>query len=330
MRSQHAKRSVLALLWLLFTGVAAAQVAYRAAPAWPAMPTRPLGSVSDVAVDREDRIWVAERCGANDCSGTASLDPILRLGHEGRWLDSFGAGLFAWPHGLHVDHDGFIWVTDGRAGAGRGHQVHKFASNGRLLMSLGQAGEPGSGPTRFDGPTDVQIASNGDIFVADGHESNANNRIVKFSADGRYLLEWGGPGSEPGRFDVPHALAMDTLGRLFVADRNNNRIQIFDQQGGLIDIWTQFGRPSGIYIDDDDVLYVSDNQSNDTRNAGWVRGIRVGSARDGRVWSFIPDPAFDPDDDQETSAHGVAADSMGNIFGAEVWSQTVIKYVREP
>jgi DNA-binding beta-propeller fold protein YncE len=120
---------------------------------------------------------------------------------------------------------------------------------------------------------------------------------------------------------------MDSRGRLFVADRDNNRIQIFDQNGRFLDAWTQFGRPSGLFIDASDTLYVSDNQSNDERNPGVRRGIRVGSARDGTVVAFIPDPEFDPRNAQETGAHGLAVDASTNVYGAEVWSQTVKKYV---
>lgn len=303
----------------------AAQPAYETLPDWVRAP-RVLGSVSDVDIDADGNIWIAERCGANNCADSA-LDPILHFDTEGRWLAAIGADRFAWPHGLHIDTDGNLWVTDGRSGAGRGHQVHKFAPDGRLLLSLGEAGMPGAGAGRFDGPTDVVVAANGDVFVSDGHETESNNRIVKFSAAGRYLSEWGGTGDAPSRFDVPHALALDSQGRLFVADRNNNRIQIFDQDGRLLEVWTQFGRPSGLYIDAEDTLYVSDNQSNTARNPGWPRGIRIGSARDGTVYSFIPDPDFDPTMDEETSAHGLAADGSGAVYGAEVWSQTVKKYL---
>ncbi|HEX6997274.1 MAG TPA: peptidyl-alpha-hydroxyglycine alpha-amidating lyase family protein [Gammaproteobacteria bacterium] len=302
--------------------------AYDTVDTWIEAPGRPLGSASAVDLDAAGNVWILERCGQNGCVDRPHLDPILLYAPSGRWLRGFGAGLFAWPHGLHVDRDGHVWVTDARAGGGRGHQVHKLDADGRVLMSLGEAGVAGAGPGHFNGPTDVLVAPNGDVFVADGHEPDSNNRIVKFSAQGEFLLEWGGSGSEPGRFLVPHALAMDSRGRLFVADRNNNRIQIFSQHGTFLEEWTQFGRPSGLYIGPDDTLYVSDNQSNEDNHPGWHRGIRVGSARDGTVWTFIPDPEFDPARAQETGAHGLAADAAGNIYGAEVWSQTVKKYRR--
>jgi len=292
---------------------------------WPAS-ARVLGNMSWVDVDAEGNVWAAERCGQNDCTGRDGIDPILQFDSSGRPLRGFGAGRFVWPHGLHIDRDGNIWVTDGRGNAERGFQVLKFSPAGQLLMTLGKAGVSGSDPDLFSGPTDVVVAPDGSIFVTDGHEVDSNNRVVKYSADGKYLLSWGGTGSGQGQFLVPHAIAMDSTGRVFVADRDNNRIQIFDQDGHFLESWTQFGRPSGLHIAADDTVYVSDNQSNDERNPGVVRGIRIGSARDGVVRAFVPDPDFDPRGSQETSAHGLSADSFGNVYGAEVWSQSIKKY----
>jgi streptogramin lyase len=324
-----------------FAGVAAAALAALGATAaaqpnsyapsadWAeALDRAPLGSASAVYPDAGGRVWVAERCGGNDCIGRDEVAPIRLYDSSGTLLRSFGAGLFAWPHGLYVDADGNVWVTDARAVEGRGHQVLKLSPAGEVLMRLGEAGVPGDGPAHFNGPTAVVVAPNGDIFVADGHEPDSNNRIVKLARDGSFIKSWGGSGSGPGQFLVPHALALDSRGRLFVADRDNNRIQIFDQEGVLLDAWMQFGRPSGLFIDASDTLFVSDNQSNADRNPGSPRGIRIGSARDGAVTAFIPDPAFDPANSQETGAHGVAADAEGNVYGAEVWSQTVVKHVR--
>ncbi len=244
-------------------------------------------------------------------------------------LGSFGAGRFAFPHGVYVDAEGNVWVTDARAGNGRGHQVTKFGADGKVLLTLGEAGVAGSDTAHFDGPTDVVVAPSGDVFVSDGHEDASNNRILKFTRDGKFLKQWGGTGSAPGQFLVPHALALDSRGRLFVADRDNNRIQLFDQDGKFLEEWTQFGRPSGLYIAKDDTMYVSDNQSNTERHPGWPRGIRVGSARDGKLTAFIPDPEFDPARTQETGAHGLAADAAGNIYGAEVYSLSAKKYLRK-
>jgi DNA-binding beta-propeller fold protein YncE len=316
------------IAWLAAGTVAEAQPnPYRVVEGW--LDTdgfRVLGSVSGVYPDGRGNVWIAERCGANSCVEHEDLAPIIAIDPAGRAVRSFGAGHFAWPHGIYVDADGNVWVTDGRGGRGKGHQVTKFSPAGDVLLTLGTAGVAGRGPVHFNGPTGVVVAPDGSIFVADGHETESNHRIVKFSAQGAYLLEWGGLGAAPGEFNVPHALAMDSRGRLFVADRDNNRIQIFDQNGRFLEEWTQFGRPSGIFIAPDDTLYVSDNQSDNARHGGWHRGIRVGSARDGSVAFFIPDPDFDPENSQETSAHGIAADAEGNIYGAEVWSETVKKY----
>ena len=289
---------------------------------------RVLGSMSMVDVAKDGSLWIAERCGENNCLGHDTIAPIIHTDANGKWLTAFGAGKFAWPHAIYVDPDGNLWVTDARAGEGRGHQVIKFASDGGELMRLGVAGEAGDDHLHFNGPTDVVVGLNGDVFVSDGHEPKSNNRVLKFDRKGLFLKSWGGTGSGQGQFLVPHALALDSRGRLFVADRDNNRIQIFDQDGKFLEEWKQFGRPSGLHISADDTLYVSDNQSNEERHPGWARGIRVGSAKDGSVRAFIPDPDFDPKRSQETGAHGLAADARGAIYGAEVYSQSVKKYVR--
>ena len=321
--------AVAALVLLAATAAAQPPNPYRTIAGLVRPPAgRVLGSVSMVDVAKDGTLWIAERCGENNCLGHDTIAPIIHADANGKWLAAFGAGKFAWPHGVYVDRDGNLWVTDARAGEGRGHQVIKFASDGGELMRLGVAGEAGDDDTHFNGPTDVVVGSNADVFVSDGHEPKSNNRVLKFDRKGVLIKSWGGTGSEHGQFLVPHALALDSRGRLFVADRDNNRIQIFDQDGTFLEEWKQFGRPSGLHISANDTLYVSDNQSNDERNPGWARGIRVGSAKDGSVSAFIPDPEFDPKRSQETGAHGLAADARGAIYGAEVYSQSVKKYVR--
>jgi len=258
--------------------------------------------------------------------------------------------MFVLPHGIFADKDGDVWVTDGVGGGatpddvgkhGKGHQVFKFSPDGKVLMTLGKAGVPGDGPDTFNRPSAVVVAPNGDIFVADGHHSplNApvNARIVKFSKNANFIKAWGKLGSAPGEFDGPHALAFDSRGRLFVADRSNNRIQIFDQDGKFIAEWKQFGRPSGIFIDKDDTIYVADSESTDDPhqtgqdvgygyNPGCKRGIRIGSAKDGRVTGFIPDP--EPKGGS-SAAEGVAVDHEGNVYGAEVGPMDLKKYVKK-
>jgi hypothetical protein len=243
-------------------------------------------------------------------------------------VQSFGAGLLVFPHGLHVDRAGNVWVTDALGKDGRGHQVFKFSPQGQVLMTLGKAGQAGSGPDEFNAPSSVYVAPNGDIFVGDGHGGNTNARIVKFDKNGKLLKIWGKKGSGPGEIDIPHALAMDSHGRLFVGDRQNNRIQIFDQGGNYLDQWHQFSRPSGVFIDRDDTIYAADSESESVakNHDGWKRGIRVGRVSDGAVTAFIPDPV---DKTTGTSAaEGVAADIHGNIYGAEVGPKRLMRYVR--
>jgi DNA-binding beta-propeller fold protein YncE len=273
------------------------------------------GQVISVQPDAHGNIWVFHR----------KDPPILEFDRSGKFVRSFGAGMFVQPHGLTVDRDGNIWVTDQSAKDGKGEQATKFSPEGKVLMTLGKAGVAGSGPDQFNGPCDVAVAANGDIFVADGHGGDTNARIVKFSKDGKFIKAWGKKGSGPSEFDTLHRLAMDSKGRLFVADRGNNRIQIFDQDGNFIAQWHQFGRPSGIYISKDDTLYSVDSQSDEMTNPGVKRGIRIGSAKDGSVKYFIPDPNTNP---AIALAEGVSVDAKGEIYAAGVSSMGLHKFVK--
>lgn len=305
---------------------------------------RSWGATSAVDIDVDGRsIWVAERCGANSCAAS-NLDPILKFDPSGKLVRSFGAGLFLFPHGIHVDREGNVWVTDAQGPdgkdpkrEGKGHVVYKFSPEGRLLMTLGKPGVAGDGTgPLLNEPCDVVTAPNGDIFVADGHSGQNPKappdtvaRIVKFTKDGQFLKSWGRLGAARGEFKTPHGVAMDSRGRLFVADRGNNRIQIFDQNGTFLEEWQQFSRLSGIYIDRNDMLYGADSESNSRTNPGWKRGIRIGSARDGKVLFFIPDPVPDPDKAGTSGAEGVAADIDGNVYGAEVGPRALKKYIKQ-
>lgn len=314
------------------TGMVKAQdMPYEEVPGiWAELPDgRNWGSTSTVYYAGNGNVWAAERCGANsNCMDTPDIDPVVLINPDGKILKTFGKGMMVWPHGIHVDAEGNVWIADGRGDEERGvgHQVHKFDSDGNLLMSLGQAGKAGKGNNQFDQPCDVLVAPNGDIFIADGHSPEGNNRVVKYNSKGEYIMEFGGTGAEFGEMYEPHSLAMDSQGRLFVADRYNDRVQIFTQDGEFINSWRQFGRPSGVYIDANDILYVADSESNSggTRNPGFDRGIRIGSAVTGWVTAFIPDPdkgvAF-------SRAEGVTADEDGNVFGAEVEERNLRKYV---
>jgi len=176
---------------------------------------------------------------------------------------------------------------------------------------------------------DVFVASNGDVFVSDGHGGATNARIVKFSKEGTFVAAWGKRGSGPGEFALPHALAMDSAGRLFVADHGNNRIEIFDQDGKFIAEWKQFGRPSALFIDKNDILYCTDSESTAAVNRGFRRGLTIGSARDGTVTTFIPAP-FSGGQAAGTRQWGeaVAVDDDGNIYMGMNGTKGVERYAR--
>jgi sugar lactone lactonase YvrE len=346
--------SVLALTLAAATVAAQANMApvnslpnpYRTIEGWAKMPEgRTWGSTSAVAIDRDGQsIWVAERCGANACVGS-SLDPVLKFDASGNLVAHFGAGMIDSPHGIFVDRDENVWVVDcsctgggrGRGGAApatagppKGHQVFKFSPEGKLLMTLGKPGGARD-PEFFWQPNAIYVAPSGDIFVAEGHSSNeqASAKVYKFSKDGKLITSWGTWGKGPDDFDQPHALAMDSRGRLFVGDRGNNRIKIFDQDGKLLDTWYQFSRPSGIFIDAQDNIYVADSESGSVarQRTDWKRGMRIGSAKDGTVKYFIPDPAESPP--STSAAEGVAVDAAGHIYGAEVGPKALKRYEKQ-
>ncbi len=302
-----------------------------------------MGSTAAIDIDQHDHLWVAQRCGANSCAGKPD-DPILEFDLSGKLLRHFGGGMFAFPHGIGLDKEGNVYVTDGQARDGKGMVVIKFSPEGKVLMTLGKPGVAGDGvqTDAFNQPNDVAIAANGDIFVAEGHTaSNGTARITKFDKNGKFLLQWGKHGSGPGEFEVPHALCFDSKGRLFVGDRGNSRVQVFDQSGKFIQEFTQFGKPSGIYVDKHDILYVADSESMEIAGArgnfglhpGWLRGLRLGPiANGGKVIAFIPDTETTAAKETRpitTAAEGVVADSKGVIYGAEVGKMDIKKFVKQ-
>ena len=251
------------------------------------------GQVSGVELDGQGNLWVIHRADP----------PILEFDASGKFIKSLGTGMFVQAHSLHFDRDGNLWATDGQAGNGKGNVVYKFSADGKLLLTLGKAGATGDGTDVFNGVCDIVSAPNGDVFIADGH---TNARVLKFSKDGKFIASWGKKGTGPGEFDVPHAIAMDSAGRVFVGDRSNYRIQIFDQNGKYLTEWKQFGRPTGLSISKDDTIYVADDESNSTRNPAAGPGIYVGSARDGSLKAFIP----------VGNTERAVADAQGNIYTA--------------
>jgi sugar lactone lactonase YvrE len=338
---------------------------------WAKMPEgRVWGSTSAVDIDKDGRsIWVAERCGKgpdgvalNRCLSRQTgewspLDSVLKFDQSGKLVKSFGAKMIIFPHGIHVDRDGNVWVTDGHdnfPAAGRGaaadappppapatpvgHQIFKFSPDGKVLLTLGKAGgnRPGqpADPSSFYQPNDVITNARGEIFVVEGHGDNAAvQRLSKFDRTGKFIKETGKRGSGPGEFIQPHALAFDSKGRLFVADRSNNRIQIYDQDLNLLETgWEQYSRISGLWIDPNDMLYAADSESGSINppRIAWKRGIRIGSVKDGatgKVQFFIPDPSTN--NRGTLAAEGVAVDAAGNIYGAEVGPAALKKYVKK-
>jgi hypothetical protein len=325
------------------------------------------GEVIRVSLDLKGNIWVFHRCfntvppGHATCVGRGDSDPpILEFDPSGKLLKSFGVGLFAYPHGFTIDGDGNFWASDvndepmvlgmsakNSNGVIRGQEVLKLSPDGKVLMMLGKEGVAGNGPDTFDRPTGVAVAPNGDIFVTDGHLPNkyGNARVVKFAKDGRFIKTWGHLGAGPGEFDEPHDIFIGgSQGRVFVADRRNRRVQVFDQDGNFIAAWTQFGQPSSVFVGKNDTIYVGASFPNSTAEKGekshdrsWssqsgrqgeTRGIMIGSAKDGSLTAFIPDPA-DPDHvDVGTSASGIVADDMATIYAADVGPHNLRKYVK--
>ena len=258
----------------------------------------------------DGNLYFMSRCIRNACTG-AEEPPILKMDATGRLLRTWGSGMMDFPHGFAVDDEGNVWAADQR-----GHVVYKWDSEGELLLTIGRRGTPGDPPLLAE-PTGVAVAADGSIFITEGHSFDQGvNRVSKYAGDGSFLLSWGRTGSGAGEFNVPHDVSIDSGGRVFIGDRANNRIQIFDQEGNFLDVWYQFGRPSGIAIGADDRIYVADSESFGTDNPGWKKGIRVGDARDGSVLYLIED--LEATAVEHSGAEAVGVDSAGNVYGGVV------------
>jgi hypothetical protein len=304
---------------------------------WATLPEgRTWGSTAGIEIGPKGEIWAIERCGANSCDGS-DLPSIHMLDLKtGKPVKSIGQGLFVFPHGLHVDRDGNVWVTDAQTSKDgrKGQQVIKLSPEGKVLMQLGMPGMAAGVPGHFNEPSDVVTAPNGDIFVVDGHSGQNPNtpptyatRVIRYDKNGKFLKEWGKLGSGPGEFRNAHAVALDSRGRVFVADRGNARLQIFDQDGKFIDEWKQFGRPSGLYIDKNDKLYVIDADSTAQNHPGWKKGIRIGSAKDGKVEAFVP--GHEEGGPDGAAGEGVVIDNNGTMYAAENTLKGVTRYLKK-
>lgn len=242
--------------WPLLNG----RLSYAAAANWPHLPPGlTLGQVTGIDVDSQGRLFAFARGGK--VWDSEALDPIIIKAptvyifdeQTGELLNAWGENHFVMPHGLTIDHDDNVWLTD--VGL---HQVFKLDTEGNLLLTLGEAGVPGSDRVHFNRPTDVAVRADGSFYVSDGY---VNSRIVRFAADGRYLFEWGNPGAAAGEFDVPHSLDVDAAGHVYVADRGNARVQIFDEDGRFLTSWQdelQIGRPWAVRVGGEGDVYVVD------------------------------------------------------------------------
>jgi len=310
---------------------------------WATLPPgRQWGSTAGIDIDPTDgHVWGYERCASGSAGGPGvncdsnPVDPIFKFDRNtGEILANFGAGILVTPHGIHVDSEGNVWVTDFAANTAgtKGHQVHKFSPDGELLLSLGTAGQPGNDSDHLNQPNDVIVAPDGSIFVADGHggqnlttaeeigdarASGLTGRIVKYSPVGEYIMEWGELGTEHGQFRTPHALAFDSQGRLWVADRGNHRLEIFDQQGNYLESRYMYGRISDVFITEDDMVYAVDSESNETRHINWTNGVRIGPVDRDWIVGFIPPWESDSRPHNGVAGEGVAVDADGNVYVAE-------------
>ena len=321
---------------------------------WPK--GRPVGSTSAIDMDRDGKsIWVFERCGTlNNCIGSKA-NPIMKFDSTGKLVKEFGAGLFVYPHGMYVDPENNIWVADLQSNKDRpappggvrpppapdtipplGAVVRKFSQDGKLLLTIGTPGVMGNDETHLSQPSDVAVSKEGMVFVADGHDSQpSNHRIAKFDRSGKFVKAWDACGRLPAdTLDCQHSIAIDSKGRLFVANRGNNRIEIFDQEGVLLDEWYQFGRPSGLFIDRNDNLYAADSESDVMQHNAFVRGVHIGSAVTGVVTAFIPDPQGNPTPwmpaGTTNGSEGVAVSSDGILYIAKVLPAQLTRYTLKP
>jgi len=321
---------------------------------WGELPAgRTWGHTAGIDIDPTDgNIWAYERCAAGgggaafnpDGGGAAGgpvncdnnlVDPIFKFDRiTGEVLANFGAGIFTTPHGIHADHEGNVWVTDFATNASgtKGQQVHKFSPDGELLMSLGVAGQAGNDGAHFNQPNDVIVAADGSIFVSDGHsgqgmttaaaveegrQAGQTGRIMKFAADGSFIKEWGRLGTAHGEFRTPHAMEIDSQDRLWVADRGNHRLEIFDLEGNYLESRYSFSRVSGIFITDDNLVYAIDSESGPFNHVNWIAGVRVGPLNEDRLTAFIPGYPTETRGYQSTAGEGVAVDADGTVFVAE-------------
>jgi DNA-binding beta-propeller fold protein YncE len=272
------------------------KINYRVVPNWARVPADvTLGPVSAVATDAADRVFVCHR----------GKRPVLVFERDGTFIRSWGDEHLKTPHGLRIDRDGHVWLTD----IGH-HQVIKFDADGRVLLKLGRQDQAGKGPDQFDRPTDVAFTPSGDFYVSDGY---GNTRVLKFSKDGKLIKQWGKEGTGPGEFNLPHSILVDAKGRVIVGDRENNRIQVFDADGKFLTQWTAGGAPFGMFLRGDRI-YVADGRAN------WVKVIDTNGKSLGRFGEAGTAPG------QFKLPHMLCVDSKGAVYVAEVDNKRLQKF----
>jgi peptidylamidoglycolate lyase len=288
---------------------------YQVVHGWPQLPPGfVLGQVAGVGVDSHNHVFVfhrAENSWASDKSRLINSPTVLCFdAATGKLQRSWGANRFVAPHGLRLDPHDNVWVTDTAL-----HQVFKFSHDGELLLALGTERSAGLDATHFNKPTDIAFAADGSIFVSDGY---GNSRIAKFSPSGQFLLEWGHKGSGPGEFDTPHSVVVDQHGQVYVADRGNSRIQVFDAEGKFVKSWSsdELGRPWSLAMGQDNLLYVVDG--GDARADQPAQGIQQLLKLDlsGKIlatWS-----RFGNYDGQIYWGHDVAVGKDGAVYVGDV------------
>ena len=270
---------------------------YEVDPDWPLLPPGwNFGEVAGVAADNRGHVFVFHR----------GEHPIMEFAPDGRMVRSWGEGLFIRPHAVRVDPEGNIWTVDNDT-----HQVLKMDSSGRVRMVVGRYEQGGETEENFNRPTDVAFAPNGDFYVSDGY---VNSRVVRFSKEGRYITAWGKKGDGEGEFNIPHTIAVDRQGRVYVGDRENYRVQIFDPDGNFLTQWRHVGAPWGLELRPDDTLFIADGY-NDRILKVTLEGKVLGAfGTNGRMPGEL------------NFAHHLAIDPSGNIFVSEIKNQRAQKF----
>ena len=284
---------------------------YQVVHGWPQLPEGfALGQVSGVDVDSHNHVFVFHR---------GDMPVMCFEGSTGKIVASWGDGMFGRAHGLKVDDQDNVWMTD----IGH-HQVFKFSHEGKLLMTVGAKDVPGLDGNHFNQPTDVAVTSSGEFYVSDGY---GNSRVAKFSRDGKFLFDWGRKGDKPGEFDLPHGIALDSQGRVYVADRSNSRIQVFDGNGKFLQHWksTELGRPWGLRVGADGYLYVVDGGDMNPKPPDRGRVLKLD------LQGIILEKwgSFGSCDGQFYWAHAVGVAKNGDVYVTDVHvGMRVQKFVR--